>query len=61
MSCEAEPLEDYNLGLHIGSVFILLGVSMLGAFSPVLLSVFQSKWIIIVIRCGTLCLTTTNR
>ncbi len=53
-SCEAQPLEDYDLGLHIGSVFILLGVSMLGAFSPVMLSIFQHKGIIIAIRCGTI-------
>lgn len=52
-ACTAEPLEDYDLGLHIGSVFILLGVSMLGAFAPVILSIFQAKWVIIVIRCGT--------
>lgn len=35
--CAAESLDDYNLGLHIGSVFILLGVSLLGSMLPVIL------------------------
>ena len=42
------------MGLHIGSVFILLGVSMLGSFLPVLLSMYQARWVIVLIRCGTL-------
>ncbi len=37
--CAKEELEDYQLGLHIGSVFILLGVSLLGSFLPVILQV----------------------
>jgi hypothetical protein len=37
LDCHAE-LSDYNLGLAIGSVFILLGVSLLGSLAPLLLS-----------------------
>lgn len=37
--CAKTQLEDYNLGLHIGSVFILLGVSLLGSFLPVVLRI----------------------
>jgi hypothetical protein len=35
--CAQDGLEDYNLGLHIGAVFILLGVSLFGSLLPVML------------------------
>jgi hypothetical protein len=31
-----EDLLDYDLPLHIGSIFILVGVSLLGSLSPVI-------------------------
>ena len=34
--CGKESLEGYDLGLHIGTVFILLGVSVLGCAIPFL-------------------------
>ena len=34
--CGLAPLEDYNLPLHIGTVFILLVSSAIGAFLPIL-------------------------
>lgn len=35
--CDFEGLTNYRMGLHIGAVFILLGVSLLGAFAPMFL------------------------
>lgn len=32
--CAAEPLEAYDLPLHIASIFILLAVSLLGSLGP---------------------------
>jgi hypothetical protein len=37
--CDKEALEDYNLGMHIGSIFIMMAVSALGGSIPVLLHV----------------------
>lgn len=36
--CAADDILDYNLPLHIGSVFILLAVSLAGSLGPVALS-----------------------
>lgn len=33
--CAQEALQSYDLALHIGAVFILLGVSLLGSLGPV--------------------------
>lgn len=51
--CGAE-VEDYNLSLAVGSVFILLGVSLLGSLSPLLLSLFKGSqsWAVWVIKVG---------
>jgi len=35
--CAQEALENYDLGLHIGAIGILLGVSLLGSLAPVAL------------------------
>jgi zinc transporter 1/2/3 len=35
-----EDLLDYDLPLHIASIFILVGVSLLGSLSPVLYSIY---------------------
>lgn len=50
--CDFEALTDYNMGLHIGSVFILLGVSLLGAFGPTLLKVIRSKLFRTALKCA---------
>lgn len=51
--CGAE-LEDYNLSLAVGSVFILLVVSLLGSMSPLLLSLAKGSqaWVGWVIKVG---------
>ncbi|CAO3640973.1 unnamed protein product [Cunninghamella blakesleeana] len=36
-ACEAESLEDYNLGMRIGSLFIILATSCLGIFVPMIM------------------------
>jgi zinc transporter 1/2/3 len=47
-------LEDYNLSLHVGSVFILLGVSLLGSLAPVAIGVLaRSPRVGVAIRLGT--------
>ncbi|PSC72115.1 Zinc transporter 5 [Micractinium conductrix] len=52
--CNAIALEGYNLGLHIGSIFILLGVSALGAGLPVLLHISsKSSFVLAVVKMGT--------
>ncbi|EFN54748.1 hypothetical protein CHLNCDRAFT_58029 [Chlorella variabilis] len=52
--CSMEASEDYNLGLHIGSVFILLGVSAGGALLPVVLHISsKSGSVMAVIKMGT--------
>jgi hypothetical protein len=40
--CASQPLTDYNMGLHIAAVFIILVASGLGAFIPVLAKVLPS-------------------
>lgn len=45
------PLEDYDLPLHIASVFILVFVSLVGSLSPVL---FNAKVPKMVSRIGLL-------
>ncbi len=35
--CGLAPLGDYDLGLHVGALFILLAVSALGVFLPIVL------------------------
>ena len=50
--CTKPELEDYNLGLHIGSVFILLGVSLLGSLLHVVLRITSQHAIMqTLIRC----------
>ena len=52
--CSQVALEDYNLGLHIGAVFILLGVSAAGALLPVALHISsRSSTVLAVIKLGT--------
>jgi hypothetical protein len=52
--CAQEELRYYNMGLHIGSVFILLGVSLLGSLAPVALHISStSKNTTTAIRLGT--------
>lgn len=47
-------LENYNLGMHIGSVFILLGVSLAGALLPVLLHISSKSSIVLTcVKMGT--------
>ncbi|KAI8072029.1 Zinc/iron permease [Thamnidium elegans] len=36
-ACAAIPLEDYNMGLRVGSIFIILGTSALGTYLPIIL------------------------
>lgn len=36
-ACAAIPLEDYNMGLRVGSVFIILATSAFGTYLPILL------------------------
>ncbi|EPB87936.1 hypothetical protein HMPREF1544_05227 [Mucor circinelloides 1006PhL] len=36
-ACALLPLEDYNMGLRIGSIFIILGTSAVGTYLPILL------------------------
>lgn len=50
--CSFSHPEGYDLGAHIGSVFILLGVSLAGCFIPILLSLRRSKLIVALIRLG---------
>ena len=38
--CSFAPLEEYNLGLHVGAIFILLVASMLGVVIP-----YVGNWI----------------
>ncbi|KAI8578290.1 hypothetical protein K450DRAFT_248123 [Umbelopsis ramanniana AG] len=42
-ACAAEPLEDYNMPLRIGTVFIILGTSSIGIFTPLLLHYFGKQ------------------
>ena len=52
--CAQLELVNYDMGLHIASVFILLGVSLLGSLAPVLLRVCSaSQRIATAIRLGT--------
>ena len=53
--CSLESLQDYNLGLHIGSVFILLAVSLAGSLAPVALRLCsaQSSGVSTAIKLGT--------
>lgn len=52
--CAAVELQDYNLGLHIGSVFILLGVSLAGAWLPVALHISsKSSTVTNCVKLGT--------
>ncbi|KAL4450157.1 hypothetical protein ABPG77_010826 [Micractinium sp. CCAP 211/92] len=52
--CSAEALDGYNLGLHIGSVFILLAVSALGASLPVVLHISsKSSFALALVKMGT--------
>lgn len=46
--CDFQELVDYKMGLHIGSVFILLGVSLLGAFAPMALHLVRHP----IVRAG---------
>ncbi|KAI3438305.1 hypothetical protein D9Q98_000739 [Chlorella vulgaris] len=52
--CARQTIEDYNLGLHIGAVFILLAVSAAGALLPVLLHISsKSSAVLAAIKLGT--------
>ncbi|KAL4853107.1 40S ribosomal protein S16 [Chlorella vulgaris] len=52
--CARQASEDYNLGLHIGAVFILLAVSAAGALLPVLLHISsKSSAVLAAIKLGT--------
>ena len=52
--CAYVALTDYNLGLHIGSVFILLGVSLAGAMLPVVLHISsRSSAVLAAVKMGT--------
>ncbi|KAI8971253.1 ZIP zinc transporter-domain-containing protein [Pilobolus umbonatus] len=35
--CAAQPIENYDMGLRVGSIFIILGTSALGTYMPILL------------------------
>lgn len=35
--CASDIIEEYNLGLRIGSIFIILGTTALGTYTPILL------------------------
>ncbi|KAI7872896.1 Zinc/iron permease [Spinellus fusiger] len=55
--CSAIPIEDYNLPLRIGSVFIILGTSACGVFSPIMLyrvksddTQFFRDWILVIAK-----------
>ena len=52
--CSQAALEDYDLGLHIGAIFILLGVSAAGALLPVALHISsKSSRVLACIKMGT--------
>ncbi|ORZ16904.1 Zinc/iron permease [Absidia repens] len=36
-ACSAESLDDYNMGLRVGSIFIILITSALGTFTPMII------------------------
>ncbi|CAO3587609.1 unnamed protein product [Absidia cylindrospora] len=36
-ACSAESLDDYNMGLRVGSIFIILMTSALGTFTPMII------------------------
>jgi hypothetical protein len=36
-ACAAQPIEDYNMGLRVGSIFIILVTSALGTYGPIVL------------------------
>ena len=40
-ACAAVPIQDYHLGLRIGSIFIILGTSAIGTYVPILLHRFS--------------------
>ncbi|KAL4452479.1 hypothetical protein ABPG75_008141 [Micractinium tetrahymenae] len=52
--CNTVANDGYNLGLHIGAVFILLAVSALGAVLPVVLHISsKSSFVLAVVKMGT--------
>ncbi|KAI8342673.1 Zinc/iron permease [Chlamydoabsidia padenii] len=36
-ACAAEPMENYNTGMRVGSLFIILATSSLGVFFPIIM------------------------
>ena len=52
LECAAEAPSDYNLGLAIASVFIVLIVSFMGAAFPALLALKRHPWLVIAIKFG---------
>mmetsp|Transcript_9944 Transcript_9944/g.14965 ORF Transcript_9944/g.14965 Transcript_9944/m.14965 type:complete len:306 (+) Transcript_9944:121-1038(+) len=42
MSCEAEELQDYDVGAHVGALFIILVFSSVGAIIPVITHYFEN-------------------
>ncbi|KDD74441.1 ZIP Zinc transporter [Helicosporidium sp. ATCC 50920] len=52
-NCELEELEDYNQGLHIGAIFIILAASILGAFAPVVLRHLPWRPVQVTLKLGT--------
>lgn len=52
ISCEGALAEDYNMGLAIASVFILLVVSFVGAGFPALLALKRHPYLVLAIKFG---------
>ena len=52
ISCDGEPLSDYNLNLAIASVFVMLVVSFMGAAFPALLALKRHPYLILAIKFG---------
>ena len=42
--CGLKPLEDYDMGLHVGTVFILLASSAVGTYLPITLYSGGKRW-----------------
>jgi solute carrier family 39 (zinc transporter), member 1/2/3 len=47
------PSKPPPSGLHIGSIFILLGVSALGSFVPIAVSLSKHPWVVYAVKFGT--------
>ncbi|RUS17940.1 Zinc/iron permease [Jimgerdemannia flammicorona] len=40
-ACSLQPVKDYNMNLHVASLFIILSTSLLGVFGPMVLHHFR--------------------